>query len=43
MKPIAPRQIFSALVHRAYRRPATDDDLKVPMKFYRRARKNGRF
>ena len=37
------RQIFSALVHRAYRRPATDDDLKVPMKFYEAARKNGSF
>ena len=37
------RQIFSALLHRAYRRPVAEDDLNVPMKFYDEARKQGGF
>jgi mono/diheme cytochrome c family protein len=37
------RQIFSALLHRAYRRPVAESDLKVPMKFYNDTRKQGGF
>lgn len=37
------RQILTALIRRAYRRPVTDDDLRGPMALYRRARANGDF
>jgi cytochrome c553 len=37
------KQIFSALAHRAYRRPVTEDDLKKPLEFYRNARKEDGF
>ena len=34
-------RIFTNLTRRAYRRPATPDDLQAPMDFYRQARQNG--
>jgi Protein of unknown function (DUF1592)/Protein of unknown function (DUF1588)/Protein of unknown function (DUF1585)/Protein of unknown function (DUF1587)/Protein of unknown function (DUF1595) len=37
------KQIVSTLVRRAYRRPATEADLQVPMKFYREACGDGGF
>ena len=37
------KKILSALMHRAYRRPATDADLESPIKFYREARAEGDF
>ena len=37
------RQILTALMRRAYRRPVTDDDLRGPMALYRNARANGDF
>jgi hypothetical protein len=37
------RTIVSAFARRAYRRPATDDDLKTPLKFYEDGRADGGF
>lgn len=37
------RQIVSALVRRAYRRPVSDEDLLRPMEFFRKGRQNGGF
>jgi hypothetical protein len=37
------RRILSTLAHRAYRRPATGEDLRVLMAFYKRARSTGSF
>ncbi len=37
------RRILSTVARRAYRRPVTDADLQVPMKFYRDARATGGF
>ena len=37
------RKILSALIRRAYRRPATDADLEKPMAFYRDGRREGGF
>ncbi|HEY3841048.1 MAG TPA: DUF1592 domain-containing protein [Bryobacteraceae bacterium] len=37
------KRILLAMVRRAYRRPATDADLKVPMKFYKSAHADGGF
>ncbi len=37
------KRIFSTLTRRAYRRPVTDADLQVPLKFYREARKGASF
>ena len=37
------RRILSTLVRRAYRRPATEDDLKKPLELYRQARADGDF
>jgi hypothetical protein len=37
------RRILSNLMRRAYRRPVTDADLQVPLKFYKDARKEGSF
>ena len=37
------RRILSTLARRAYRRPVTDADLNVPMKFYKDARATGTF
>ncbi len=37
------KQILSTLMRRAYRRPVTDADLQVPMKFYTNARADGGF
>lgn len=39
----AARRILSNLVRRAYRRPADDDDLVVPLELYRRARAQAGF
>jgi hypothetical protein len=36
-------RIFSNLARRAYRRPATDQDLEAPLAFYRSARQTGDF
>ena len=35
--------IISNLAHRAYRRPVTNDDLRVPLAFYKDARAEGNF
>jgi hypothetical protein len=35
------KRILSTLMRRAYRRPVTDADLQVPMKFYKEARAGG--
>jgi hypothetical protein len=35
--------ILSTLARRAYRRPVTNDDLRVPLKFYKEARAEGGF
>jgi hypothetical protein len=37
------KRILSTLMRRAWRRPVTDADLAVPLKFYRDARKGGDF
>lgn len=37
------KRIFANLMRRAYRRPATDADAQVPLKFYRDARSGGSF
>jgi len=37
------RTILSTLARRAYRRPVTDEDLRVPLKFYKDARAEGNF
>ncbi len=37
------RTILSTLARRAYRRPVTDEDLRVPLKFYKDARAEGSF
>ena len=37
------KQILTTLVRRAYRRPVTDADIEVPLKFYREARQSGNF
>ena len=37
------KRILTTLARRAYRRPVTDGDLEVPLKFYREARKDGGF
>jgi hypothetical protein len=37
------KRILSALMRRAYRRPVTDADLQVPLKFYKDARTDGGF
>ena len=37
------KRILATLMRRAYRRPVTDADLKVPMKFYKGARAGGDF
>jgi mono/diheme cytochrome c family protein len=34
-------RIFTSLTRRAYRRPATGDDVQAPLTFYRQARQNG--
>ena len=39
----AARQILSALMRRAYRRPVTDEDLRGPLQLYRGARADGDF
>ncbi|HVW86713.1 MAG TPA: DUF1592 domain-containing protein [Bryobacteraceae bacterium] len=36
-------KILSTVMRRAYRRPVSDADLRVPMKFYTEARANGNF
>jgi hypothetical protein len=38
---VCAKQVFSALMRRAYRRPVTDADLQAPMKFYKEARSDG--
>src|SRR4029453_16918056 len=38
-----PRRILTTLARRAYRRPVTDADLRVPMKFYKDGRVEGGF
>src|SRR5262249_39589566 len=35
--------IISTLARRAYRRPVTDDDLRMPLNFYKEARREGDF
>lgn len=35
------KRIFGTLMRRAYRRPVTDSDLQVPLKFYKEARNDG--
>ena len=35
--------ILSTLARRAYRRPVTDDDIRMPLAFYKNARENGDF
>jgi hypothetical protein len=35
--------IVSTLARRAYRRPVTDDDIRMPMAFYKDARRDGEF
>jgi hypothetical protein len=37
------KRIFSTLMRRAYRRPVTDIDLQVPLKFYSQAKSEGGF
>ena len=37
------RQIVSALVRRAYRRPVSEEDLLRPLEFFRKGRQNGGF
>src|SRR4030095_10386965 len=37
------KRIFATLARRAYRRPVTDADLEIPLKFYRESRKGGSF
>jgi hypothetical protein len=37
------KRILSTLMRRAYRRPVTDTDLQVPLKFYQQAAGNGGF
>jgi mono/diheme cytochrome c family protein len=37
------KRILATLMRRAYRRPVTDADLQVPMKFYKEARAEGHF
>jgi len=37
------KRIVAKLMRRAYRRPVTDADLQVPLKFYREARTGGEF
>ncbi|HEY7388028.1 MAG TPA: DUF1592 domain-containing protein [Bryobacteraceae bacterium] len=37
------RKILTALAHRAYRRPVTDNDLETLLSFYQRRRNNGTF
>ena len=37
------KRIFSTLTRRAYRRPVTDADLEIPLKFYRESRKGESF
>ena len=37
------KRIFTTLMRRAYRRPVTDSDLQVPLRFYKDARSNGGF
>jgi hypothetical protein len=37
------KRILSTLMRRAYRRPVTDADLQMPLKFYKDARKDGNF
>jgi len=37
------RRILTTLMRRAYRRPVTDSDLQVPLKFYREAKADGGF
>ncbi len=37
------KKILSGLMRRAYRRPSTDADLAIPLKFYREARKSEGF
>lgn len=37
------RRILSSLVRRAYRRPATEEDLQTPLRFFREARAEGGF
>jgi hypothetical protein len=37
------REILSTLVRRAYRRPITDADLRMPMEFFHKAREEGDF
>jgi hypothetical protein len=37
------KRILSTLIRRAYRRPVTDSDVEVPLKFYKEARSSGGF
>ncbi len=37
------KRILSTLMRRAYRRPVTDSDLQIPLKFYKEARTEGGF
>src|SRR5207247_1263154 len=37
------KRIFTSLTRRAFRRPVTDADVQVPMKFYKDARNSGSF
>src|SRR5206468_7174745 len=37
------KRIFATLMRRAYRRPVTDADLQVPLKFYKDALREGGF
>ncbi|MEX2262691.1 MAG: DUF1592 domain-containing protein [Bryobacteraceae bacterium] len=37
------KRILTTLMRRAYRRPVTDADLRVPLQFYKDARTNGEF
>src|SRR6185295_8071924 len=37
------KRIFSTLIRRAYRRPVTDADVQIPLKFYKDARSDGSF
>ncbi len=39
----AAREILSAVMTRAYRRPVTDEDLRAPLQLYRNARADGDF
>ena len=40
-EPACAQRIFSTLTRRAYRRPATAEDVNAPMSFYKQARTNG--